>query len=150
MTIRPIFKRLRFALFSLSSLLLALIFELIASEASVKRYFYFSRNIFLVLFAVFAALALFFLLKKRFGAPGAVICTILIVSAVVFLVGAAFIAASLLIPQSASYTAIHSLYHYLLGIVIVLASVCMAVLDLFAFIVIKIVVFIKNKHRKFN
>lgn len=107
------------------------------------------RNVFLALTVLCGAFSLCFLLSARIGVPRAVVLTVAVLSALGFLVGAVLIAVSMRVtPSSLGITQIGAIYCYLLGIVTAIASLALMVLDALAFVVILVVMKIKNKGRE--
>ena len=79
----------------------------------------------------------------------AAVCTVAVLSALGFLVGAALIVVSMRVdPSVLGITQIGAIYCYLLGIVTAIASFALMVLDALAFVIILIVTKIKNGGRE--
>lgn len=133
----------------LSALFLTILAEFLRRNGFAMSVTETIRNIFLALTVIFGALSLCFLLSARIGVPKAIVCTVAVMSALGFLVGAALIAVSMRVdPSVLGITQIGAIYCYLLGIVTAIASFALMILDALAFVIILIVTKIKNGGRE--
>ncbi len=133
----------------LSALFLTILTEILRRNGFAMSVTETLRNVFLALAVLLGALSLCFVLSARIGVPRAIVCTVAVLSALGFLVGAVLIAVSMRIdPSELGITQIGAIYCYLLGIVTAIVSFALMVLDALAFVIILVVTKIRNGGRE--